>query len=77
MADLIWQEKWKKFLDWDNIWHSGVFGVADYVSKLKIQKFKMANLIWKTKMQNLRDWDDIRYAGIIGVTDHESRLKIQ
>ena len=31
----------------------GVFGVADYESKLKIYKFKMSDPIWRTKMQKV------------------------
>ena len=37
----------KKLLDCDDIWYSGIFGVADYESELKIQKLKMADLIYK------------------------------
>ena len=31
-------------------WYSGVFGVVDYESKLRIQKFKIADPIWPTKL---------------------------
>ena len=34
-----------KLLDWDDIWYSVVFGVADSKSVHKIQKFKMADPI--------------------------------
>ena len=57
--------------------YSGVFGVTDYASKLKIKKFEIADLIWQTKIQNLLDWDDILYAGVFGVADYRSMLKIQ
>ena len=46
--------------------YSGVFGVADYESKLKIKKFEIADLMWQTKMQNLLDWDDILTRGFWG-----------
>ena len=41
-----------KLLHWDDIWYSGVFGVADYESKLQIKKFKMAGPIWRIKMRS-------------------------
>ena len=65
-------QKWKKLLVCDDILYSGVFGVADYESRLKIKKFEIADLMWQTKMQNSLDWDDILYAGFLG-----SMLKIR
>ena len=58
-------QKWKKLLVCDDILNSGVFGVADYESKLTIKKFEIPDLMWQTKMQNLLDWDDILYAGLL------------
>ena len=46
--------------------YSGVFGVANYESTLKIKKFEIADRIGQTKMQNLLDWDDILYAAFLG-----------
>ena len=66
MANPIWRTKIKKLLVCDDILYSGVFGVADYESKLKIEKFEIADLMWQPKMQNLLDWDDILYAGFLG-----------
>ena len=40
-------------LNWNNICYSGVFGVTDYESGLKIQKFKIMDSIWLTKMQKV------------------------
>ena len=45
--------KCKKLFDWDEIWYSGVFGIANYESERKIQKFKIADPKWRTKMQKL------------------------
>ena len=70
------RRKWKKLLVSADILYLGLFGVADYESKLKIKKFEIADLIWQTKMQNLLDWDDILYAGVFGVADYRSMLKI-
>ena len=36
-------QKCKKLVDWDDIWYSEVFGVAEYESELKIRKFKMVD----------------------------------
>ena len=38
-------------LDWDDIWYTEVFGVADYESERRIQKFKMVDAIWRTEIQ--------------------------
>ena len=57
MADPIWRKKFKTLLDSDNIWYSGVFGVADYESELKNQKFKMAS--GGRKCKYLLDSNDI------------------
>ena len=46
-------QKSKKLIDGDDIRYSAVFRVADYKSKLKIQKFKMADPIWRAKMQKI------------------------
>ena len=43
----------QKLLDWNDIWYSKVFGIADYESELKIKKLKMADRIWRTKMQKV------------------------
>ena len=45
----------QNLLYWDVILYTGVFGVADYRSMLKIRKFKRADPIWRTKMQKV-DW---------------------
>ena len=37
------EQKVKNLLEWDDIWYSGVFEVADEESELKNQKFKMAD----------------------------------
>ena len=42
-----------------------VFGVADYESELKIQKFELADQKWGTKILKLLDWDDIWYLGVL------------
>ena len=70
-------QKWKKLLVCDDILYSELFGVADYESKLEIEKFEIADLIWQTKMQNLLDCDDILYAGVFRVADCRSMLKIR
>ena len=35
------------------IWYSGIFGIANYGSELKIHKFKMSDLISLTKLQKV------------------------
>ena len=40
----------KKLLDWNEIWYSGLFGVANYKSELENWKFRMSDAIWWTKM---------------------------
>ena len=45
------EQKVKKLFDWKEIWQSRVFGVADYESERKNQKFKMVDPIWRTIMQ--------------------------
>ena len=77
LTDTKWRiqyggQKWKKLLVCD-IMYLGVFGVADYKSKLKINKFEIADLIWQTKMQNLLDL----YARVFRVADYGSMLKIR
>ena len=42
--------KCKKLLDREEISYAGSFVVADWESKLNIQKFKMADPIWVTKL---------------------------
>ena len=70
-------QRWKKLLVCDDILYSGVFGVADSESKLKIKNFDIADLIWQTKMQNFHDWDNILYAGVFRVADYGLMLKIR
>ena len=53
-----------------------VFGVAYYVFKHKIHKFKMANLIWWIKIQNLLVLHETRFSSIYGITDCESEYNI-
>ena len=43
----------KKLLEWDEIWYSDVFDVANHECKINIQKFKITDLIWLTKMQKI------------------------
>ena len=33
----------QELLDWNDIWYSGVFGVVDYESEIKIEKLKIAD----------------------------------
>ena len=47
MADPIWRTTMQKLLDWNDIWCTEVFEVADYESELRIHKFKMADRIWR------------------------------
>ena len=47
--------KCKRLFDSNKIWYAGVFGVALYESKLKIQKFEMADPKWRTKIKKLSD----------------------
>ena len=42
--------KCEKFFDWDKIYHTGVFGVANYEFELQVQKFKIADPIWQTQI---------------------------
>ena len=42
-----------KLFNWDEIWYLGIFGVVDYESVLKIQKYKMVDPIWRTKIQKV------------------------
>ena len=37
-------------LNFHTTWYLGVFGVGDYESVLRFQKFKMANPIWRTAL---------------------------
>ena len=56
------------------ILHSRIFGVADYESELRIQKFKVAHPIWRKKLKKLLDSGNIWYSGVFGVFDYESEL---
>ena len=50
MANPKWQTKMQHLLDWDEIWNSGVFEVANHESEFNLKKSKMADQIWRTKM---------------------------
>ena len=81
----------KKLLDWDENWCSGVFGVVDYESKIKIQLFKISDTIWQIKMQKAKSyaakvflrqtcfrWSVLHpnvCMGVFCVTDYESDLR--
>ena len=52
MAD----ENTKSYFDWDDNLYSGVFEVADYESKLNIQKVKMSDAIRRTRIQKTRSY---------------------
>ena len=74
-------ENKEKLLNWNDIWYSGVFGVADYESELKIQKFEMADPVCKKhtdpKCKKLLVWGEIGYSGVFEIVDYESELNIQ
>ena len=40
-------EFFKKLLNFHTTWYLGVFGIADYESVFRFQKFKMADPIWR------------------------------
>ena len=52
MTDPIWLTKMllEMLLDWDEIYYSWDFWVADYESELNIQKIAMADSTWLTKL---------------------------
>ena len=49
----------KKLLDWDDIYYSGVFGVADYESELKFRNLEWRIHYGRRKCTKLFDRDGI------------------
>ena len=58
LADPIVAPTCQKLIDFDEIWYSGVFGVADYESELNIKKLIMVDPIWLTKLSLEIFWFD-------------------
>ena len=70
-------QKYEKLLNWNDIWYSGIFGIADYESELKIRNLKWRIQYGGQKCKKLLDWGYVWYSGIFGIADYESDLQIQ
>ena len=70
----IRQANYKKWLDFNEIRYSEVFEVADYLSKLEIQKGESCLI---HQMQKWLDSDEILYLGVSEIADYASDLEIR